>query len=99
GTPAGGRRRRVHGPRYLHNRLLGASALAAALATAAGTETGEFEYDVPGTANFAIDAAGRSYGSLTLTRSAGPATYTATGSAALTVRGMLTTNTKVAFSS
>ena len=87
------------GGRYVHNTARSASALTALLSAAAGTETGEFEYDVPGTANYAIDASGATYGALTLTRSAGAATYTAAGAGALTVRGTLKTNAGITLAS
>ena len=68
-----------NGARYVHANMRAASGIAPLLSTAAGTELGEFEYDVPGTAVFNLSASGRTYGSVTLTRSAGAATHGALG--------------------
>ncbi len=85
------------GGRYVHASVRSTSGITPRLSTAAGTGAGEFEYDVPGTADFNIAASGRTYGSLTLTRTAGAATYGALGASALTVRGTLRTNPGVRF--
>ena len=88
-----------NGGRYVHNTLRAASGLAPLLSTAAGTELGVFEYDVPGTSSFSISASGRTYGSLTLTRTAGAATYSVLGSSDWKVRGNLRINPGVSVSS
>src|SRR5262249_47614205 len=87
------------GARYVHATLRSTNGVLPRLSSAAGTETGEFEYDVPGTASFALTAGGATYGSLTLTRTAGTATSTAAGASALTVRGNLRINNGVTLNS
>jgi hypothetical protein len=88
-----------NGGRYIHNTVRGATTgLADRLSTVAGTETGEFEYDIPGVASFTISTSGRTYGSLTLTRTAGAATYDSSGASALTIRANLTLNSGVTYS-
>ena len=67
-----------NGARYIHNTARSTAGIVPRLSTAAGTESGVFEYDLPGTASAAIDLNGRNYGSLTLTHTAGAATYTTT---------------------
>jgi hypothetical protein len=88
-----------NGGRYLHNTLRGNAGIVSQLSTAAGTESGIFEFDVPGLATFSLSASGRTFGSLTLTRTAGAASYTVSGGSALTIKGNLTINTGVTFSS
>ncbi len=88
-----------NGGKYIHNTFRSTGGIVPQLSTASGTETGIFEYDSPGTGSVAIGASGRNYGSLTLTRTAGAATYTASGSNPLTVRGNLTINTGITFNS
>jgi len=88
-----------NGGKYIHNTSRSTAGIVPRLSTAAGTETGIFEYDSPGTGSVAISASGRNYGNLTLTRTAGAATYTASGGSALTVRGNLTINSGVTFNS
>lgn len=92
-----------NGGRYLHNTLksssgvLGTGTGVQCLSSVAGTETGIFEYDHPGTASQNPSASGRTYGSLTLTRSAGAATYSTSGGSALTIRGNFLINTGVTY--
>jgi FlgD Ig-like domain len=88
-----------NGGTYIHDTLRSASGMAPLLSTVAGTETGVFEYDSPGTGSVAIIASGRTYGSFTLTRTAGAAIYTASGGSALTIRGNFIINSGVTFSS
>lgn len=87
------------GGRYVHNTGRSTGGIVPLLSTAAGTELGVFEYDSPGTGSVSISASGRNYGTLILTRSAGAATYSASGSSALTVRGHFTVNSGVTFNS
>ena len=94
-----GRVRIENGGRYLHNTSRATSGIVQLLSTDAGTELGVFEYDVPGTNNASISAAGRTYGSFTLTRSAGAASYSALGSSAFRVRGNFRINPGVSFNS
>jgi hypothetical protein len=98
-STANGTVRINNGGKYIHNTLRSTAGIVPLLSTVAGTETGIFEFDVPGTGSFAISASGRNYGSLTLTRTAGAATYTASGGSALTIRGNFTINTGVTFNS
>ena len=97
-SAANGTLRINNGARYVHNSGR-TPAVVAGLSTAAGTEAGEFEYDVPTVATFALDLAGRSYGSLILSRSSGTVSYTATGATPVAVRGDLRINTGVTLSS
>jgi hypothetical protein len=98
-TLTGGIFRINNGGKYIHNTLRTTGGTAPFLSTAVGTELGIYEYDVPGTAPFAVTASGTNYGSLTLTRTAGSATYTASGSSACNLNGNLTVNTGVTFTS
>ena len=79
-----------NGARYVHATLSNPAGVVAGLTTAPGTEDGVFEYDVPGRTSYAILTSLAHYGALTLTRTAGSATYTATGAGTWTVRGALT---------
>ena len=88
-----------NGAKYVHNTGRSTGGIVPLLSTAAGTEMGVFEYDSPGTASVSISASGRNFGSLTLTRTAGAATYTASGGSALTIRGHFTLNTGITFNS
>ncbi len=88
-----------NGARYVHNTGRSTAGVVPLLSTATGTETGVFEYDSPGTGSTSIGASGRTYGSLTLTRSAGPATYASAGGSALTVRGNFLINSGVTYNS
>src|SRR5205085_569886 len=87
-----------NGGRWVHNTLRNVNGVVPLLSTVAGTENGEFEYDLPGTTSQAISTAGRIYGSLTLTSSAGARTYSASGNSAMTVRGNFRINTGITFS-
>src|SRR5437667_628372 len=96
---ANGTMRIENGGRYIHGTLRSASGTAPNLSLAAGTERGEFEYDVPGAQISNIAASARTYGTLILSRSSGPASYGALGSQPLTVRGDLVVGTGVTFTS
>ena len=98
-TTSNGTVRINNGGRFVHNTARSTGGIAPLLSTAAGTELGIFEYDSPGTGSVAISGSGRNYGSLMLTRTAGAATYTASGGSSLTVRGNLTLNSGVTFNS
>ncbi|HXI23964.1 MAG TPA: choice-of-anchor Q domain-containing protein [Pyrinomonadaceae bacterium] len=98
-TTGNGTARINNGGRYVHNTARSTAGIVPRLSTVAGTEIGVFEYDSPGTGSIAISASGMNYGSLTLTRTAGAATYTSTGGSALTIRGNFQINSGVTYSS
>ncbi len=83
-----------NGGQYLHNTMVPSSGIASQLSTAAGTETGIFEYDVPLSASYEIEAAGRTYGNLILSaNSSGSSNYTiSSGAAALSINGNFQVN-------
>lgn len=87
-----------NGGHYIHNTGTGNFSIVNRLSTAAGTELGEFEYDVP-TSGYGISVAGRTYGTLTIkaVENAGPTTYTGSGIAACNVNGNLNINADVTF--
>jgi len=86
-----------NGGKYIHNSARSTAGIVPLLSTTVGTETGIFEYDAPGTSSYSLSASGRTYGSLTLTRSSGAATYTSTGGSALTIKGNFTINSGVTY--
>lgn len=96
-TSGNGTLRINNGGQYVHNTVRGNSGIVSQLSSVPGTESGTFEFDVPGIGSYAVTASGQTYGNLTLTRSAG--TYTASGSNALTIRGNFTINSSVTFNS
>jgi hypothetical protein len=98
-TTTNGTVRINNGGRYIHNTSRSTGGIVPSLSTAAGTETGVFEYDSPGTGSVSISASGRNYGTLILTRSAGAAIYTSSGGSALTVRGNFIINGGVTYNS
>ena len=99
-NPAGSGTARINnGGRYIHDTTQSANSIVSKLSLEPGTETGIFEYDVPGTASESITANGAIYGSLVLTRTDGAATYTASGGSALTVRGDFLINPGVTYTS
>jgi hypothetical protein len=84
-----------NGGRYTHNTERShTDPLVSRLSSAAGTETGIFEFDVPGSAGYSISISGRTYGTLRLSANAtgGTKTYAGSGSAPLTVNGDLEIN-------
>jgi hypothetical protein len=80
-----------NGGRYIHNTLRAHASLIMLLSKAPGTETGVFEFDVPGTASFIPSLPGRTYGTLILssTTAGGGRTYSSTGVQNMIVRGDL----------
>lgn len=88
-----------NGGHYIHNTARGNASIVSQLSTAAGTESGEFEFDVP-VASYTPSLSGRNYGSLTFNAvaSGGAATYIGGGASTCTVRGNLTINSGVIFS-
>ncbi|MFM2291124.1 MAG: putative fibronectin type III-like fold domain [Bacteroidota bacterium] len=98
---ANGTLRINNGGKFVHNttRSAAGTSVATILSTVSGTEKGIFEYDIPGTGSYGLGASGRTYGSLTLTRSAGAATVTSSGSGELTIKGDFVINSGVTYSS
>ena len=96
---SGGIFRINNGGKYIHNTGRSTAGVVPLLSTAVGTELGEFEQDNPGTSSASPSFSGRTYGSLTLTRTAGAGTYTVSGGGAVTVRGNLKINSGVTLSS
>jgi len=90
-----------NGGKYVHNNVRANVTIASQLSTAVGTETGVFEYDVPGTAGYAVSLNGRNYGTLIFSAVAAGAarTYTGNGATNLTIRGDLTINANATLSS
>lgn len=88
-----------NGARYIHNTARGNASIVSQLSTAAGTEEGEFEFDVP-TAAQTLSLTGRTFGTLILSSIAkgGPVTYSGNGASALNIKGNLQIGTGVTFS-
>jgi hypothetical protein len=86
-----------NGGKYIHNTGRGNAAIVSQLSTVAGTESGEFEYDVP-LGSYTVSLNGRTYGNLTFSAFAngGTATYVGNGGTVLNVNGNLQINTGVA---
>ncbi len=91
----------TNGGRYIHNtRSMHASNIVQILSRAPGTETGIFEFDVPGTQAYTISISKRTYGTLILSAvSNGTKTYTGAGSNPLTINGDLQIGVGVTFKS
>lgn len=86
-----------HNGRYTHNtRATHATDIVARLSSAAGTEDGIFEFDVPG-GSYPISLSNRTYGRLVLssTASGGTQTYNASGTSPLTISSDLEMNAGV----
>ena len=80
-----------NGGAYIHQtRSAHATELVARLSTAAGTENGQFEFDVPG-GSYPVSLSNRIYGKLVFSSraSGGTQTYNASGTSPLLVRGDL----------
>jgi len=86
------------GAHYIHNTGRGNATIVSKLSTAAGTETGIFEFDVP-VASYVLSLSNRTYGSLVLSSgvNSGTVTYSGSGASALNVQGDLQINTGVNF--
>jgi hypothetical protein len=81
-----------NGGRYVHSTVRANSGLVSRLSTAAGTELGIFEFDVPGNAVSTPSFSDRTYGSLTLTKTSGTGAYSVSGGSAVTIRGHFALN-------
>ncbi len=77
-----------NGGRYIHNTPRSHVGIVAALATAPGTATGIFEFDIPNGGPL-LSFSGRTFGTLVLSATAagGTKTYNANGSTRTTIRG------------
>ncbi len=84
---------------YIHNTTRGNAGLVSQLSTTAGTEYGEFEYDVPA-GSYTPSFSNRTYGTLTFSALAngGTATYIGSGINPLNIKGHLQLNTGVTLS-
>ncbi|MDD2962754.1 MAG: T9SS type A sorting domain-containing protein [Bacteroidales bacterium] len=88
-----------NGAKYIHKSDRATGGIVPCLSTSGGTETGVFEYDVPGNSPFFVSSAGKNYGSLVLSKSSGTNGYSASGiNQTLTIRGDFTINPGVSFS-
>lgn len=79
-----------NGGLYIHKNIRANASIVSQLSTAAGTELGIFEYDVPSTAVYDIAGSGQNYGTLVLSSitSGGNASYRlAAGTAPMTING------------
>jgi hypothetical protein len=88
----------LNGGSYYHRVARGNSAVVENLSGAAGTETGNFFFRVPGSSQYSIAASGRTYGNLILEAGLVP-TYATSGSSALTINGNLIIQRGITFSS
>ncbi len=88
-----------NGGKFIHNTARSTAGTAAAiiLSAAPGTEYGIYEYDVPGSSSFAIAAAGRTYGSLVFSKTSGTGGYASSGGTPLIIKGNLTFNSGVVY--
>lgn len=86
-----------NGGSYVHQTGRSVSDLLDNLSTAAGTETGRFVYNAPGSA-YTLSLSGRTYGSLVLQATASTSlSYTGAGSSELIIRGNLEIDSNVTF--
>jgi len=88
-----------NGGKYVHNsKAAHTDYLVSRLSTAAGTENGIFEFNIP--ASSTISLTGRTYGTLVLSSAAngGTVTYSGNGGGTLNINGDLVINTGVTFS-
>lgn len=90
-----------NGGRYIHRTARGhTDFLASRLSTAAGTEAGIFEFDVPSTASYTISGSNRIYGTLIFSAQAsgGTKTYTSSGTSPLQTNSDFILKSNVVFS-
>ena len=91
-----------NGGRFIHSTQRSHASNVAVLSKAPGTETGIFEFNVPGNGGYTISISNRTYGTLVLSANASPGgvkTYTGTGSNPLNVNGNLQIGNGVTFKS
>lgn len=89
-----------NGGLYIHNSSRAHAGNVTVLSTAAGTEQGSFEFDVPGTSGYTVSIAGRAYGNLILSAAAagGAKSYTSTGTTSVNINGQFRINPGVNYS-
>lgn len=85
-----------NGGRYIHNTSRGNASIVSQLSTAAGTESGIFEFNVP-QASYVLSLSGRTFGTLVLSSQAnnGTVTYSGSGASVLNINGNLEINSGV----
>lgn len=90
----------LNGGRYLHNTSRAHAANVTVLSRMEGTESGIFEFDVPGGSGYTVSIAGRVYGTLVLSANAagGNKSYTSTGTTTVNVNGTFRLNPGVNYS-
>ena len=103
GTPilVNGTLKILNGGRYIHQTARGNAALIDRLSTAAGTEKGIFEFDVPGLAGYTVSLTSNTFGTLRFSAKAagGTKSYSGSGTGNLTIRGDLMVESGVQLSS
>lgn len=74
---------------YIHQTQRGNAALIDRLSATPGTETGIFEFDVPGTAGYTVSLTGNTFGTLAFgaTAAGGMKSYSGSGASVLRIRG------------
>lgn len=81
-----------NGGKYIHNTQRSHASNIAVLSKMPGTETGIFEFNVPGTQSYTVSITNRTYGTLVFNANASPGgvrTYLGSGSNPLNIRGDL----------
>jgi hypothetical protein len=80
-----------NGAKYVHSTARSNARLIDRLSLAPGTETGIFEFDVPGTSGYIVSLSGNTFGTLVLSASAagGTKSYSGSGSSELKINGHL----------
>ena len=90
-----------NGGKYTHQTIRSNATVIDRLSTAAGTEKGIFEFDVPSTAGYTVSLSNNTFGSLVFRALAsnGNKPYSGSGSSNLTIRGDLVVDTGVQLTS
>lgn len=87
-----------NGGKYIHHTSRSNASIVSQLSTAAGTQQGIFEYDVP-VASYTVSLSNRNYGTLVLSASqhGAPVSYIGGGASVLNIHGDLQINDNVSF--
>lgn len=90
-----------NGGKYIHRTQRGNAELIDKLNNETGTETGIFEFDVPGTAGYTVSLTGNTFGSLSFkaTSAGGNKSYSGSGTSNLLILGNLTVESGTLLSS